>query len=161
MDVSVSTNQEQNRARLIILLCAIIERELSGSCSSPQQESQLPRCPRCGNHDISKRGHDSTGKQRFSCKSCNRSFTAATGSALRSTKIPLSTWVKFAACHVEGLSLRVTADHCQISLKTAFYMRKRINQTIAAYSLRAKKILSNSHAAPLSKKNYSESNKQK
>lgn len=147
MNASITTNQAQKRARLVALLCTIIERELSGTCSLSQQGPQLPRCPRCGSHDISKRGHDSTGKQRFLCKSCNRSFTAATGSALRSTKIPLSTWVKFAECHVEGLSLRTTANYCHISLKTAFYMRKRINQTIAAYSLRARRILSNSHTA--------------
>ncbi|PID76530.1 MAG: hypothetical protein CSB24_06185, partial [Deltaproteobacteria bacterium] len=31
-------------------------------------------CPHCGEDDLVKNGHSQTGEQRYSCKSCRKSF---------------------------------------------------------------------------------------
>ena len=139
MSSNTTIKQEQLKARMLNLLCAIIERELAHPDRRHQGCSQT-RCPRCGRDDVTKRGHDSTGKQRYQCKTCERSFTSATGSALSSTNIPSSTWMKFAECHINGSSLRISASYCRVSLKTAFFMRKRINSIVANYLSHVKRI---------------------
>ena len=42
-----------------------------------------------------------------------------------------ATWMKFAECHVDVLSLRESAERCGVSLKTAFFMRHRVLECIA------------------------------
>ena len=47
------------------------------------------------------------------------------------TKLDRATWMKFAECHVDVLTLRESAERCGVSLKTAFFMRHRILECIA------------------------------
>lgn len=140
MSKTQGATHEKLKADLLALLCIIIKRELSRppyavACTTP------PNCPRCGNRHTTKRGHDATGKQRYRCSACNRSFTTATGSPLSSTNVPLDTWLVFAECCADRQSLRDSALRCGVSLKTAFFMRKRLNNAIVDYSGKVKRSL--------------------
>lgn len=139
-----SINNQRLKAEALELLCAIIVRELSRPpCNRASMHPRL-RCPRCKSNSVVKRGLDSTGKQRFQCGACNRSFTAVTGNELSSTNIPLDTWLSFAKCHIDKNTLRDSALECNVSLKTAFYMRKRLNDIISKYSAVVKRKLRDS-----------------
>ncbi len=130
--------REKLKANLLALLCAIIKRELA---RPPHNDAYSARCPRCGSVRVAKRGHDATGKQRYSCSACQRSFTAATGSVFNSTNVPLDTWLSFARCCVDKRTLRDSAAQCSVSLKTAFYMRKRLNSAVGKYAAQVKRNL--------------------
>ena len=140
-----SENQLRMKAAFLNLLYAIIRRELSRNDSSNTLTTKPNRCPRCGKTSAIKRGHDSTGKQRYQCKECKRSYTTVTGSEFSSTNLSLETWMVFAECYVDKDSLRTAAKRCNVSLKTAFHMRKRLSRTINRYSLQVKKALSTEH----------------
>jgi len=125
------------RTDLLNLVCAIVKRELSRPPYEPAPSASV-RCPRCNNSRTIRRGRDETGKQRYQCKTCERSFTVATGSALSSTNIPLGTWLAFAECYVDKQSLRDSATQCSVCLKTAFYMRKRMDVIIGNYAAKVR-----------------------
>ena len=136
-----STNNQHLKTEALELLRAIITRELSRPPYNRASISLELHCPRCKSNAVVKRGLDSTGKQRYQCGACNRSFTATTGNELGSTNIPLETWLSFAQCHIDKKTLRDSALTCNVSLKTAFYMRKRLNSIIGKYSAVVKRRL--------------------
>lgn len=140
MTTMQSTNQMRRRTRILMLLHLIIQREI---CRPPnvRNSASPPRCPRCHNSIVAKRGHDSMGRQRYRCNACMRSFTVATGSSLSSTNVSVETWLLFAECFIDKKPLREAAAYCNVSLKTAFYMRKRLNRSITRYSGQAKRTL--------------------
>lgn len=87
-------------------------------------------CPRCGCERSVKRGRDSAGRQRHKCKGCGATFTAASGGVLSNSKLQDATWQRFAACFVDRLPLRECAQRCQVSLKTAWFMRHRVLEAL-------------------------------
>ena len=145
MTDKINESQLYTKTAVLSLLCVIIRRELARTDTSNSITATLPHCPRCGNPNATKRGRDSTGKQRYQCGKCKRSYTTATGSEFSSTNLPLETWMAYAECYVNRESLRIAAKHCGVSLKTAFRMRKRLSQTISRYSLQVKKALDHEH----------------
>lgn len=52
-------------------------------------------CPRCGGAEVSKRGKDAAGVQRYFCPGCGRSFFPQTGTIFEDRKLPLSAWADF------------------------------------------------------------------
>lgn len=124
------------KAKAVQLLDCIINRELS--CQP--KEKKPHRCPHCGELELTKRGYDAYGKQRYSCKRCRRSFTSLTGRAFSSTNMPIGTWLAFSKCYIGGLTLRDSATICGVSLKTAFNMRRRLVATIHEYSHQVKQL---------------------
>lgn len=112
------------RADAVRSLQALITQELDGMTT--MHEARRISCPHCKSPHRAKRGHDSLGRQRFLCGGCGRSYTAHSGSAFAGAKLSRETWMRFAECHVDTLSLREAAAQCGICLKTAFLMRKRI-----------------------------------
>lgn len=83
-------------------------------------------CPHCGSLDFVKRGKDSLDKQRYKCRDCGRSFGGSAWKIFGTTKLTRETWMRFAECHIDRLSLRDSAERCGVCLKTAFFMRHRI-----------------------------------
>ena len=120
------------------LLCAIIDREMQCPTNMQCEYAKAPKCPHCRSQQTIKRGHNPTGKQRYQCKACNRSFSFSTGRSLSSTHIPRDTWLLFAECHLSKKSLRETAHICNISLTTAFHMRKRLSVAVSRYTYQIK-----------------------
>ena len=83
-------------------------------------------CPYCGSAQVVKRGHDLKQRQRHLCKACRRSFTDASTKLLSPSKLPKETWQAFIDCFVLDMPLRASADKCNVSLKTAHYMKARL-----------------------------------
>ncbi len=118
-------NPDTKQNELFSSLRSSLLLELS-DVGGTQDSCTVDFCPRCNSHHISKRGFDSRGRQRYMCAACNRSFTQSTTNQLSKTKLSVHTWIMFLECHVMDMSLRKTARKCNISLKTAFYMRLRL-----------------------------------
>lgn len=90
------------------------------------------RCPRCGCERLVRKGRDAGGAQRWLCRGCGRTFTARTMGLLANSKLPPERWEAFAACMADGLTLRATAERVGVSLPTAWFMRHRACEALAA-----------------------------
>ncbi len=55
-------------------------------------------CFECGSKDIRKNGHDKgvEHRQRYVCKSCNKSFTDITDTVIASNHVPIQKWMSCA-----------------------------------------------------------------
>ena len=104
--------------RLISDLKAAVLEALGGAEPS--------RCPRCGCASVARRGRTSSGAQRWSCRGCGRTFTAATGGVLALSKLGPDVWSSYVEGTVAGESLRALAARCGVRLKTSWFMRMRV-----------------------------------
>lgn len=92
--------------------------------------SDAGACPSCGSAAHVKRGRDRLGKQRYKCKDCGRTFVGSARKIFGTTKLDRSTWMKYAECFVDALSLRDAATRCGVCLKTSFFMRHRLLEAL-------------------------------
>lgn len=84
-------------------------------------------CPVCGCiKNIKKFGKDAHGKQKYRCKDCGRVFTVTSETVLGKTQKTFSVWQKYIECMRLGLSIRKTAEICNIANSTAFSWRHKI-----------------------------------
>jgi transposase-like protein len=84
-------------------------------------------CPICGSvGHASRNGHRKDGKQRYICKDCDKSFVSNTNSITSGTRKDYSVWKAYIQCMVNGLSVRKTAELCDIHRNTAFIWRHKI-----------------------------------
>ncbi|MBR0406257.1 MAG: IS1595 family transposase [Eggerthellaceae bacterium] len=117
---------EEKRSALRSLR-AIIDAELFDLAAADDPDEDPERvCPRCGSPHFVKRGRDGAGRQRYLCRGCAQSFTDASMRIFATTKLGRATWMRFAECHVDLLTLRESAQKCGVRLKTAFFMRHRL-----------------------------------
>ena len=123
--------EPEERAEALMSLKKMIDEEFFNLALGVQPERPETACPRCGSWHVVKKGRDGDGGQRYLCRSCTRTFTARTNKVFATTKLDRATWMKFAECHVDVLSLRESAERCGVSLKTAFFMRHRVLECIA------------------------------
>ena len=79
------------------------------------------RCPRCSSNHVIKWGRFS-GRQRYRCKGCERTFSDLTGTPMAYSK-RLDLWMDFGRCMVEGLSVRAAGRRLGITKDTAFRWR--------------------------------------
>lgn len=108
-----------------------LSRNLPNDC----RESRFSKgevCPHCKSDSVVKNGK-LNGKQRYKCKTCNRTFNDFTKSALSSTKLPLEKWIEYAKCIVMGYSIRKSAKIVEVCVKTSFYMRHKILDAIRMF----------------------------
>ena len=84
------------------------------------------RCPHCGASHIRRFGHTSTGRQRYICAECSRTFGVRCDTVLAGTRKDLSVWQNYLECMFRGYSLRKSAEACGISLSTAFHWRHKL-----------------------------------
>jgi transposase-like protein len=125
--------EPEERAEALRSLKRMIDEEFFAMAvaESGDETARYMECPRCGSDHVVKRGLDGRGEQRFLCRRCSRTFTARTNRVFATTKLDRATWMKFAECHVDVLTLRESAERCGVSLKTAFFMRHRVLECIA------------------------------
>lgn len=115
---------ESRTLRMRDALSEEVDRELEVDLD--YRPDAIEECPYCGSLHIVKRGHDQKQRQRHLCKACHRSFTGASAKPLSSSKLPKETWQAFIDCLVLDMPLRASADKCNVSLKTAHYMKARL-----------------------------------
>jgi len=91
-------------------------------------ESQPICCPHCGNDQWIRFGNY-RGMQRYRCKSCNKVFTALTGTSahwIHSKK----KWEIYLDCMLQGLTLHQCAKRAGISYKTSFDWRHKMLRSL-------------------------------
>lgn len=89
-------------------------------------------CPHCHSIEIVKNGTQAN-KQRYKCKSCNKTFTILSDTFLAWTKKDFQVWKKFVYCMIEGFSVRKSATICKINRNTAFVWRHKILDCLSTY----------------------------
>jgi transposase-like protein len=83
-----------------------------------------PSCPRCGHCTVHRWGSFS-GRRRYRCSGCSRTFSDLTGTAFAYSK-RIELWPRFCAAMAVGQSIRKTARTVGIHPGTAFRWRHRI-----------------------------------
>lgn len=82
------------------------------------------RCPHCLNRNIQKWGRFS-GRQRYRCRGCGRTFSTFTGTALHYLKHP-QLWQRFLWCADGRLTVRASAAVLGVNKDTALRWRHRL-----------------------------------
>ncbi len=95
------------------------------SDSREQRYSNGVACLHCGSTSVIKHGKKNN-VQRFRCKDCGKTFNDLTLTPMANSHVKLEQWIEYAKCMVIGLSIRKSASHCKVSVKTSFYMRHRL-----------------------------------
>lgn len=95
------------------------------SDSREQRYSNGVTCLHCGSTSVIKHGKKND-VQRFRCKDCTKTFNDLTLTPMANSHLELSTWLEYSKCMIIGLSIRKSAEHCKVSVKTSFYMRHRL-----------------------------------
>lgn len=130
----VAKLSREEKMELLEAVRNALAEELSGGARD------APRtCPRCGCEAFVRRGRDADGGQRWLCRGCARTFSAKTRSLLGGSKLDAGTWMEFAACMADGLTLRDTAARCGTSLYTAWFMRMRACEVMSRRLVPARK----------------------
>lgn len=89
-------------------------------------------CPHCGGENVLRNGKYN-GKQRYICRSCNKSFTDFTNSAAYRSKKTLDKWLEYAKCMINGYSIRKSAKLVDINIATSFFWRHKILNCISEF----------------------------
>ena len=97
--------------------------------SREQRYSKGVACLHCGSTAVIKYGKKSN-VQRFKCKDCGKTFNDLTLTPMANSPLPVDTWLSYAKCMILGLSLRKSAKVCSVGLKTSFYMRHRLLDSV-------------------------------
>ena len=68
--------------------------------------------------------------QRYRCKDCNSSWSENYGDSLRYTHLSEDTWKEMLRGFVEELSISKIAKNCDLSTKTVWLAKTKVNQAI-------------------------------
>ncbi|QDZ43060.1 IS1595 family transposase [Corynebacterium sp. sy039] len=117
----ISTVTPEERQHLI--------EQLEQLFHEPEYGEILSQCPRCECDSVVRKG-TSKGGQRYLCKGCQRTFGHSTNKVLKTSKLSLETWRKFAECFIDGVSVRRSAERCGVAVATAFFMRHRVLELV-------------------------------
>lgn len=118
---------------LLAGLKAAIAEDLA-ACAAGEPE----RCPRRGCPRFTRKGRGADGSQRRLCAGCARTFSAKTMGLLAQSKLPVGTWMAFAECMADCLSLCESAARCSVSLYTSWFMRMRVCEVMRSRLLGAR-----------------------
>ena len=122
----ISQLSRAEKIEMLKALKAAIAEELAGPKES------FNACPRCGCPEFVGKGRSADGGRRWLCKGCARTFSAKTHGVLAHSKLSAQTWVEFASCEADALSLRACAKRCGVCLSTAWFMRMRMLEVMRA-----------------------------
>lgn len=109
------------KIELLSALKTAIAEELAG-----ERTDDPERCPLCGCPRFVKKGFSVDNAQRWLCRGCGSTFSGKTGGLLSRSKLDANTWMTFAECMADALSLRESANRCGVSLYTSWFMRMRV-----------------------------------
>ena len=82
-------------------------------------------CPKCHSNHVIKNGHKN-GFQRLICKDCGKTFSTRNNSITFSSKKSIAVWKKYLECMLDGLTIRKSAEKCEITVSTAFIWRHKV-----------------------------------
>lgn len=87
-------------------------------------------CPHCHSNNVKRWGKKGM-LQRFRCSECGKTYNSLTGSPIAHLR-KRDEWLSMAAAINEGLSVRKTAEKCNIVVSTAFRWRHRFLETLSS-----------------------------
>ena len=85
--------------------------------------NETRQCPHCKASGAVSKGMN-RGLRRYLCKDCNKTFNAATGTALQGLHNK-DKCLTFGNCLTEGMTVRKAAEHCDFAVSTSFRWRHR------------------------------------
>lgn len=129
-EITSKMTREEKLALVAELKAAIADEMASDALAGA--DGRAGACPRCGCGRSVRKGRGRSGEQRRLCRGCGRTWSAKTLGLLSRSKLPASAWMAFAECMADGLSLRESARRCGVSLYTAWFMRMRVCEVMAA-----------------------------
>lgn len=114
------TSEEQEEIRRLLEDGENI-REILGMSEAPPC-----KCRCCGSASFIKNGHETkSGRQRYLCKDCKRTFTSLTGTVLdRMHK--KEEFIRYVNSFIRNLTLREAAGEHGITLNTSFNWRHKL-----------------------------------
>ena len=86
-------------------------------------------CPHCGGDEVHRWGQAS-GKPRYRCRACHKTFNPLTGTPLSGLHYP-DRWPDQARALIEGETLTKAAARCRVDYTTAFRWRHRFLKALA------------------------------
>lgn len=116
-----------------------LSRNISNTETTPTQSNKHPVskenskvycCIKCGSANYKKNGYTSTSMQRYRCKDCNSSWSENYGDSLRYTHLSEDTWKEMLRGFVEELSISKIAKNCDLSTKTVWLAKTKVNQAL-------------------------------
>lgn len=93
------------------------------------EENRVRVCPSCLCNNIIKFGRFK-GKQRYRCKSCQKTFSDVTNTPFYRSKKPLVYWLVYAKLMFSGMTIMECAKMLKINVATAFFWRHKILDSI-------------------------------
>lgn len=116
----------EEKVELLGVLKATIAEELAAHGPNDPQV-----CPRCSCPATVRKGRLCDGSQRWLCRGCGQTFSRKTMGVLACSKLDAGTWMTFAECMADTLTLRESAMRCGVSLYTAWFMRMRVCEVMS------------------------------
>ncbi len=98
--------------------------DLFNECVTKKGESLC--CDKCGSLHFAKNGKTPSGRQRYLCKDCHKTFGATNGTIFYYSKFTYDKWVEFLRATIEEKSLREISKEVGINLTSAWYNRHKL-----------------------------------
>jgi len=92
-------------------------------------------CDHCGSVHIVKNGKTPTGRQKYMCRDCGKSYSDTRSSITASSKKPYHVWESFIMCMMNEFTLRKTTKLVDISLPTAQVWRHKVMEAMGKYDI--------------------------
>lgn len=96
-------------------------------------KGSLKICPLCNSVHIVKNGHTKSGRQKYYCKNCKKSFSDTTNTIAFHSRKPFKYWISVVSDTLNQIPLRKTAALLGISTTTVFSWRHKILSTLSKY----------------------------
>ena len=111
---------------------SLTDSQLQGLISGLRREvsAGAGQCPSCGSSEIIRKGHTSSGTQRYRCKGCDTPFVFRHSPVFPNSHIDSCVWETFITEYLEGNTLRGCSSRCNVCLKTSHSMKKRLIENI-------------------------------
>jgi len=125
--LTILKNRKPTSDEINTQLSSILTNDITSESVKETRFSTGLFCPKCGCvENIVRAGKGVNKKQRYLCKDCSKILTPTTNTFLSSTKKSFDVWKKYIQCMVRKLSIRKSAEECDISIRTAFMWRHKI-----------------------------------
>lgn len=95
-----------------------------------------PRCPWCHHEHNHRNSSTPSGRRRWACTECGRTYTALTGTVFEESKKDLPTWAQFVRIMCYNGQPDLASEACGASHQTAFEWRHRVMATLGGYQAR-------------------------
>ena len=92
-----------------------------------------PKCPFCGSPEITKKGRNEYGLQRYICKSCSKRFLPTTGTIFDEHKLAIKEWIDYTLMLLRYVSITADSWENRNSFSTSRYWLEKIFLVLEDY----------------------------